>query len=375
MYNTSSLRGRNLPARTVWQAGDRSNLLKISVVIAMRNEAGNIENVLQSLAKQNYSSKDFEIIIVDDHSEDESIAMAQKFVTTFLNLKIISLDENRSGPPAETVLRAGKKAALTKAIAAAQGKIIATTDADCTLPETWLTHINSLFQNEEVKMGVGLVAIEANNNFFSQWQAMELASVMGTAAATLGLGKPTMCNGANLAFRKEVFEEVKGYEGNAHIASGDDEFLMRKIIDKYPNSVQLVSAANSLVQTKPQHSLAGFIQQRIRWASKWKANTSQFSKSLAVFIFLLQASWVALWICLCCKWSVPLGLILIFKIVFDLIFLLPLFRFLKIKFRVLPFVGLQFFYPFYVLFIGIFQWRSYVWKGRLATEGTDKNKK
>jgi cellulose synthase/poly-beta-1,6-N-acetylglucosamine synthase-like glycosyltransferase len=211
-------------------------------------------------------------------------------------------------------------------------------------------------------MVAGMVSIADEQKFFSRWQAMEFASVMGTGVATFGLNTPTMCNGANLSFRKEVFNEVEGYEENSHIASGDDEFLMRKIMSRYPDSIKTM---NSIVVTQPQASLRDFFQQRIRWASKWRGNPSISAKLLAVFIFLTQVSWI-IFLGSFYRYD-PETIFVLFtvKIIADTLFLLPLFRLMKIKFRLIPFLGLQFFYPFYVIFVGLLApWISYQWKDR-----------
>ncbi len=157
---------------------------------------------------------------------------------------------------------------------------------------------------------------------------------------------------------------MRGYEGNDHIASGDDEFLMRKIVNRYPGSVRLLNSPDSVVITRPQPSLHDFFQQRLRWASKWRSNPSLIPKLLAVFIFLTQASWIILLAALQYRHPILVGVALL-KIASDLIFIMPVFKVMKIRFRVLPFLGLQFLYPFYVVFVGLFApWTSYQWKDR-----------
>jgi hypothetical protein len=171
-----------------------------------------------------------------------------------------------------------------------------------------------------------------------------------------------MCNGANLSFRKSVFHDVKGYEGNIHIASGDDEFLMRKTLKRFPNSIQ---AMNAIVVTQPQTSLTNFFQQRIRWASKWKENPSLAARLLAVFIFIAEASWIFFFLNFMRFDYRQILLIFSLKIFGDLLFLLPVFQIMKIKLTLIPFLGLQFLYPFYVIFVGLFApWKSYRWKDR-----------
>jgi biofilm PGA synthesis N-glycosyltransferase PgaC len=324
----------------------------ISVIIPVRNEEKNIETLLRSLENQSYLKSNFEIILINDHSTDNSVKKVEENKDRLQNWTILSLGKNENG----------KKAALTFGIQHANGEIIATTDADCRLPAEWISMINSAFQNKQCNMAAGMVSVVDENSFFSRWQTMELASVIGTGAAAFGLHSPMMCNGANLAFRREVFQQVKGYEGNEHIASGDDEFLMRKIQYKYPGSIQMM---NSIVVTQPQKSLGDFFQQRIRWASKWKGNPSILSKLLAVFILVTQLSWIIFLVTFYRYDFKNIFALLMLKIIADLIFLLPVFRLMKIKFRLTPFLGLQFLYPFYVIFVGLLApWISYQWKDR-----------
>jgi len=327
----------------------------ISVIIAARNEANNLPRLLERLKAQDYPRDRFEIIVVDDHSNDGTAEVIAGQADGSFKLTVRRLGATDHG----------KKAALSLGIAAAAGAIVATTDADCLVPDQWLSEINDAFADVEVRMIVGLVAL-ARNDFFSRWQAMEFAGVVGTGAATLMLGHPTMCNGANLSFRKAAFETVQGYADNAHIASGDDEFLMRKIAARYPGSIRVMASKSSIVMTDACPSLGEFLQQRLRWAGKWKVNPSVFSKVLAVCIFLFQIGWLGLWITLFQRTNLRLSLLLLaMKAGADAVFLFPVCRHLGVSFRLVSFVSLQFLYPFYVLGIGAFSfWKKVTWKGR-----------
>jgi cellulose synthase/poly-beta-1,6-N-acetylglucosamine synthase-like glycosyltransferase len=259
----------------------------------------------------------------------------------------------------------GKKAALTYGINLAKGEIVATTDADCVLPQDWLQLINVGFQNKNTNMLVGAVALKNESQIFNQLQSIEFASVIGTGMGLCALDKPTMCNGANLSFRKKIFEEVMGYEGNDHIASGDDEFLMHKVRDRYPSTIQVLNPKGSIVITNSQNSVTDFIQQRLRWASKWNVNSSLFARFLAVFMFAIQISWLGLITWLIISKSVMITTIVFLKLTFDFIFLSSICRSLKMRFNLLAFICLQFLYPVYVLYIGIFsQVTNHQWKGR-----------
>src|SRR5690349_19209623 len=225
--------------------------LMISVVVPVRNEELTISNLLSHLSLQEY--RNFEIIIVNDDSEDETLWMVNQ--AQLRNLTVI----HNPGK--------GKKAAITAGVRAARGSIVVTTDADCTVSTQWLTNMRVPFRDQEVMMAFGGVRMEGSGSFFDSLQAMEFAGLIGVGASTAALGAPTMCNGANLAFRKKVFGEVKGFEDNLSIPSGDDEFLMRKIHSLYPDGIRFVHAADAVVTTRTQPDREALLNQRVRWAS------------------------------------------------------------------------------------------------------------
>jgi poly-beta-1,6-N-acetyl-D-glucosamine synthase len=330
---------------------------KISIVIPFRNEENNLPKLLDGLLRQSYSSENFEVILVDDNSTDRSNLLVSPFCEGNSNFKLLLLGADQQG----------KKKALTLAVEAAMGEIIVTTDADCVVPKDWLAKINESFHSKRTMMAIGAVKIEPDSSFFSRLQAMEFSSLIGSSAATLSYGFPTMCNGANLAFRKSAFVEVGGYEGNLDIASGDDEFLMRKISKQFPKAISFIPESDGVVSTQAHQTLAEFINQRIRWAGKWKYNQSLSSKLLAIFIFVFQLSYLSLLLFLVVDW-IPLkvgGLLMAIKFVLEFLFLYNIGVFLKLKWRWLPFFCLQFIYPLYVLWVAFgTEMSGFEWKGR-----------
>lgn len=328
----------------------------LSVIIPIRNEATSISNLLESLSKQSYPSGHFEIRLVNDHSEDDSVTIVNQFCLSHLNVELLYLPENL----------AGKKQALCLGIENSTGEIIVTTDADCVVSASWLESINQAF-TPKTMMCIGGVRVNGNGSLFSQLQSMEFSSLIGSAAATLAFGYPTMCNGANLAFRKQAFKKVNGYADNFDIASGDDEFLMRKINSAFPGSIVFLNDSSTIVTTVPHQSLKGFIQQRIRWAGKWKFNRSVPTILLALFVFIFQASFLILIILTAVKEiDNKFGLLLIGgKLLLEFLFLYQVGLFLKTKWHWPSFILLQFLYPIYVLSIGLLaQSKLYVWKER-----------
>ncbi|HET9487861.1 MAG TPA: glycosyltransferase [Chryseosolibacter sp.] len=324
----------------------------ISIVIPARNEELTIGSLLADLAAQEY--KRFEVIVVNDYSEDETMWVVSRF--EMKNLQII---HNRGS---------GKKAALTTGIRQAKGSIIVTTDADCSVSPGWLLEIHHQFRNPEMMFAFGPVRMGGTDSFFDSLQRLEFSSLIGSGAATAALGLPTVCNGANLAFRKKAFLEVKGYEGNLKIPSGDDEFLMRKVLKRYPAGVRFVNTEAMLVTTRPQPDPQAFVNQRIRWASKWRYNPSYVTKGLAVFVLLIQITFVVNWFFVFTPLILQSLFLLTIKVILEAAFLLQVCRFLKMRWNWLAFFSLQVLYPFYVVGVGAasffvpFQWKNRIFK-------------
>jgi poly-beta-1,6-N-acetyl-D-glucosamine synthase len=231
----------------------------------------------------------------------------------------------------------------------------------------WLNSVDAAFATSDIKMVFGPVKIEADQTFFSKVQAMEFSSLIGAGAATLALGAPSMCNGANLAFRKEVFLEVGGFDGNLQVASGDDEFLMRKIAAQYPHGISFNHAQDAIVVTQPQRSLSAFVSQRLRWAGKWKYNQDLLSKLLALLIVGFHATVLSLPFFLMAGLlnAYVLVSLLVLRALVEFIFIRSVTAWLGVRWHGPSFLLLQLLYPVYAVGIGLASWFVHpAWKGR-----------
>ena len=347
LFGWVRIRRQSMPAKGTSMPG-------ISIVVAARNEEENIESLMHDLAGIAYPIEKFEVIVVNDHSTDATAANVNLMIKELSNARLFDLDEGKKG----------KKEALRLGITEARFEIIVTTDADCHFSNNWLSCLSSYFEQEETKMLVGAVRLAGDHSLFSRMQIIEFVSLVGSTAAAIGLGYPIMCNGANLAFRKNVFKEVRGYEGNLRIASGDDEFLMRKIAHRYPGSIRFLNYYEAVVSSLPQKNIRNFYYQRLRWAGKWRHNSDPVAQFLAVFVFVSQLAFVGLlWNNLIAP-DKTLGLV-IGKLFLEGLFIYWVGRFLDRRFDILAFLTLQIIYPFYVTVIGVFSFFApYGWKGR-----------
>ncbi len=334
----------------------------VSIIIPARNEERTISFLLHDLSLQSYQH--LEVIVVDDHSQDGTVEKVEHEMKRDKRITLLSNVDH------------GKKSALALAIKSAKGSIIITTDADCRVNEPWVESLIPYFENAETKLVFGGVKISANA-LFENVQALEFASLIGSGAATAALGFPTMCNGANLAFRKDVFFEVEGYAGNIDVPSGDDEFLMRKIKEKYLDGIVFAGQRNAVVSTAPCKTFTEFMHQRIRWAGKWKHNTSMLSVALAIFIFSFQASIIVLASLFFLKRIDPFTAVILLsaKALLECIFLFKISNFFSLRWSWLSFLSLQLLYPFYVLTIGLLaNVLSFSWKGRMLKTHTVSEK-
>jgi cellulose synthase/poly-beta-1,6-N-acetylglucosamine synthase-like glycosyltransferase len=231
----------------------------ISVIIPFRNESENIISNIENIVKQNYPIEKFEVIYVDDHSTDDSLKKLREFKKPD-NIKVLSL-------PNEYSPNAHKKRAIRYVIEQSKGDIIVTTDADCTYTDDWLS---SLICNFDDNTGFvsGPVEFNGSGNVFSKIQKLEFAGLIITGAGLIGARKPTICNAANIAYRKKVFDEVNGFDFNMDLSSGDDELLMQKIAQDTDYKVKFSLNRNSMVKTASNKTFSEFSHQRKRWASK-----------------------------------------------------------------------------------------------------------
>ena len=332
---------------------------QICIIVPARNEAANIQSCLQSILQQKYPKNLFEIIVVDDHSVDNTKKLAKSIQEE--NMCIIEL--NRVGTQ-------GKKMAIATAIQQTNATLIVTTDADCIVPPDWLMALASFYEQHEVKFITGSVVFEPVNTLWQKIWALDFIGMMGITGASVAHNWSNMSNGANLAYERAAFMEVNGFEGIDQIASGDDLLLMEKIAKRYPKQTAFLKSRKAIVQTLPPANFNEFLQQRIRWTSKsvfykdWKITTILglvwlFNVSILFTFCLFLGGYPqsGMWIC---------GQLLA-KSVVDALFLWSCMDFFKEKSKLLwLFLPTQLFQIPYIAWVGFIGnlGLSYEWKSR-----------
>jgi glycosyltransferase involved in cell wall biosynthesis len=324
---------------------------KFSIIVPFRNEAENLPKLLNSFSKLNYPADWFEVILVDDDSDF-------RFKIIDFRFKVSLIDNIR-------VSNSPKKDAISTAIQVVKNDWIITTDADCIVNKNWLLALDNYIQLHQVLMIAGAVSYDCEDSFLHHFQQLDLASLQGATIGSFGLKKGFMCNGANFAYTKFFFQELKGFDGNDGIASGDDVFLLQKAMAKFPEKVHYLKSKNNIVITKPLDDWKSLFHQRVRWASKTGSYQSSFGKGLGLLVFGGNVSLLFVVYCLLFgKGNFYLSLFLVLaKLGVDYILIHKTNLFLKNKTHFYLMSSLL--YPFFSVSVALYSlFGKYEWKGR-----------
>ena len=337
---------------------NQSNVF-VSIVIPARNEERNIEDILTDIKQQSYNYQLFEVILVNDHSTDQTEQVAERYKEQFDKLIVLALESGAEG----------KKQALAKAIFHAKGELIVTLDADCRIGENWLSTIANFYSHHKSRLIICPLLYYAENNLFTKMQSFENISLIASGAAAAALGRPILCNGANLAFSRETYmSEIENTK--QHVASGDDIFLLLSVKKKWPQSIAFLKSTAAVAYTKPIDQAYSFLMQRKRWASKSKHYTDAdilivaaivLGCSLAILLSISLAftsyKFLYLFLLLFCLKSVP-----------DYLLLRSFSRFFAKAKLLKYFVITQLIYPLFIVIMAIygsfgrFEWKKRIYK-------------
>jgi cellulose synthase/poly-beta-1,6-N-acetylglucosamine synthase-like glycosyltransferase len=329
----------------------------LSVIIPARNEEKNITVLLNALSQQTYPEEFFEIIVVDDYSDDST---AEK-IKTFNLSNLVSIRPEISSP------FSSKKKAIEAGIKAARGELIITTDADCIPTKNWLQTINNFYAKNDAAFIAAPVKFSYNNSLIQIFQSLDFLTLQGITAASVSTNFHTMCNGANLAYKKEAFQQVNGFDGIDKVATGDDMLLMYKIWKKNPDKILYLKNEEAIVSTQPMLSWEDFFIQRKRWASKTLVYDDYRIIVVLVFVYLLNCLFITLIIASVFNsfyWWYVLGFVIV-KTIIELPFVYSVAKFYN-EGRLVKFLFIfQPLHIFYTVLVGLLsQFGKYEWKGR-----------
>ena len=317
----------------------------ISIVISARNEASLIEECIQQIIKQKFPKENFELIIMDDASEDNTYQIALKTLqNSDISYQLIKKETHQ-----------GKKRNLSEAIQKAKGSIIITSDADVVYRNPhWLLTIANYFKTYAPNMLIMPIDFESQPDFLAQLQITENLALTAITAGYSGIQKPFMCNGANLAFKRDVYELVNGYQSHLHISSGEDVFLLEDLKKMNPRLIHYGLIRELIVKTKAVNTFNGLLKQRIRWASKAKYSSNNINLFAGFIILAANLLFLALFVAILKK-SVIIPYLSIFvlaKFVFDFLLLFLASNFLGRTKQIWWLIPFECIYWLYALIVG-----------------------
>lgn len=281
--------------------------IPVSVIVCAKNEEENVKKFIPLLAEQNYP--DFEIVLIDDASSDETLEVFEEFEQKYSNIRLVKVENNEA-------FWGNKKYALTLGIKAAKKDYLLFTDADCyPTSKDWITSMTSQFDTEKtIVLGYGGYE-KIENSLLNKIIRFEtiLTAVQYFSWAKAGL--PYMGVGRNLAYKKDEFFNVNGFIDHIQVRSGDDDLFINQAANKLNTTVSY--APESFTYSKPKESFKDWFTQKRRHVStaehykffdKFQLGLFFFSQLfffLSVIILLaFQFQWIAVVAILATRYTV-----------------------------------------------------------------------
>ena len=255
----------------------------VSIVICARNEAANLQKNLESILLQDYPI--FEVVVVNDDSKDESLAILKQFERQFAHLQVITVKEKKGK---------GKKAALTKGIQAAKYSWILLTDADC-IPNSssWITNMYQQAALNKSAIVLGYGPYQAAETWLNRWVRFETIYV-AIQYFSFALWKiPYMGVGRNLMYQKALFLQEKGFEQHEHITSGDDDLFVNAVANGKNTSICL--AEESFMYSEAPASWKALYRQKTRHYS----SSNSYKLKHKILLGLLSSTHFCFYLGLC----------------------------------------------------------------------------
>ena len=337
--------------------------LSVSVIVSVKNEETNIQNLLNSISHQDYPIDCFEIIIANDKSTDNTLGVLEKNKESIKNLKIININETPDD-------WSSKKWALNQAIQESKGDIILQTDGDCIVGQKWINSMVSSFNNP----GVGFVAghtpfISSSNNLIYNILELDNFSQDAFIGSCISKKIPLSCVGRSIGFRKKYFYDVNGYHNFKNEISGDDDLLMHRIIYDKKCQIEYIVNQNSYVYTSPPKTIKEFINQRLRYASKGKLYYNAFFintelRLILPFLFINNLFFVISLLSFCYNPKMIYFFPIVIKMLADSIIIFSFSNIINKKFNFYLFIFLSLIHPFYIVTFSLvgpfvkFDWKN-----------------
>lgn len=257
-----------------------------TILVSFRNEEAALPALLSSLVRQ---SHEVPVLALDDYSTDASAQRVEDFRAKY--------PERIQYRPSAAL--PGKRSAIAAAIPALATDWVLQTDADCVAGPDWAAQtLTAIWNQEEPDMGIFPLRFRSQSlsSFWLSVVNTEFASVMAVTCAMARMGHPVMCNGANLAYRKSLWEAAAPHLARQTHAGGDDMFLLDYAV-MHGARVVYSDAPGVWIETEAPESLKAFFAQRRRWAAKWAAYRSPWPYRVGAVSLLGQGAFaIAPWL-------------------------------------------------------------------------------
>lgn len=257
--------------------------IPISVIVCAKNEEENVTAFVPLLMQQDYP--DFEVVLIDDASSDETLAIFEGFEKQYPNIKLVKVQNNEA-------FWGNKKFALTLGIKAAKYEHLLFTDADCyPASDQWIKQMSAHFTPQKtIVLGYGAYE-KISGSLVNKLIRFETLLTATSYFSWAKLGKPYMGVGRNLAYKREEFFNVRGFMDHMKIRSGDDDLFINQAATEA--NCTLSFSADSFTYSKPKTTFSAWFTQKRRHVA-----TANYYKAFDQFqlgtFFALQLSFVLL---------------------------------------------------------------------------------
>tara|TARA_B110000967_G_scaffold203905_1_gene245390 strand:- start:554 stop:1657 length:1104 start_codon:yes stop_codon:yes gene_type:complete len=207
----------------------------ISIIVCAKNEFQNLKDKLPFILEQDYPN--YEVIVVNDQSIDDTADLLKKFKKQYQRLIVVTIEKHINQ-------HTGKKLALTLGIKTAKHEHLLLTDADC-IPNSrnWAMKMCSNFKSADIVLGYGdYVKKKGLLNKLIRFDTFNVAQQYLAYALS---GQTYMGIGRNMAYKKSLFFENKGFAKHLHIPSGDDDLFIQEIANKNNVRIEISEQAHT----------------------------------------------------------------------------------------------------------------------------------